>query len=317
MGLDVRWSSSDSTVYIVTPINIAEYERRVFELINIEREKRELQQLIWDDGLANAARSGSVDQAAGYLPGATDAADVPTVQDRLDKAGVTMRDGGYAMIYGHKTPEATVAEMMNQGSWIISSDTNTHAGVGFYRNLDSRHRFYVNINFGEDRETLRPILNYPPLSEFTVPDRILSANELQAWITEYHAAGGSNQFELEIVELVNRERAKEGLRSLTIDPTLMMVARFKSQSMSDIDYMSHTGAYGQPWELARAFGYSTNAFSENIARGYASAASVMQGWMDSPGHRANILHKVYDYIGVGIYISEEFGFSWTQMFSSG
>ena len=319
MGFDVRWSSSDSTVHIVTPINTAEFERRVFELINIEREKQKLQKLIWDDGLANAARSGSVDQAASYLPGAL-GADGLTVQDRLDRAGVTMSYGGYAMIYDHKTPEATVAELIKHGSWFISSDTNTHAGVGFHRDLDSLHRFYVNVYFGEDRATLRQLYNYPPLSEFMLPDRILSADELQAWIAEYNAAGSPNHFELEVVELLNRERANKGLHPLTIDPTLMMIARFKSQSMSDIDYMSHTGVYGQPWDLARAFGYSSNSFGENIARGrgmYTSAASVMQGWMDSPGHRDNILREGYYYIGVGVYISEEFGFSWTQMFSSG
>ena len=123
---------------------------------------------------------------------------------------------------------------------------------------------------------------------------------------------GVKSVEAEVVRLVNAERAKEGLAPLTLDWELSRVARYKSQDMHDRGYFSHQSpTYGSPFEMMRAFGLRYRTAGENIARGYASAAQVVNAWMNSSGHRANILNAGFTKIGVG-YVAD--GNYFTQMF---
>jgi uncharacterized YkwD family protein/spore coat assembly protein SafA len=118
--------------------------------------------------------------------------------------------------------------------------------------------------------------------------------------------------EEEVVRLVNAERAKGGLSPLTIDWELSRVAKYKSQDMHDKNYFSHTSpTYGSPFNMMKNFGISYKAAGENIAKGQKSAAQVVQAWMNSEGHRANIMSTKYSHIGVG-YVAD--GHYWTQMF---
>lgn len=118
--------------------------------------------------------------------------------------------------------------------------------------------------------------------------------------------------EAEVVRLVNAERAKYSLSPLTLDWELARVARFKSKDMHDRGYFSHRSpTYGSPFEMMKAFGLSYRTAGENIARGQRSAAEVVNAWMASSGHRANILNASFTKIGVG-YVSD--GNYWTQMF---
>ena len=121
-------------------------------------------------------------------------------------------------------------------------------------------------------------------------------------------------FEAEVVRLVNQRRAEHGLKPLTQDWQLSRVARYKSQDMKDLGYFSHTSpTYGSPFQMMKSFGISYRTAGENIAKGYASPETVVNAWMNSPGHRANILNSTYTHIGVG-YVSS--GNYWTQMFIS-
>ena len=121
-------------------------------------------------------------------------------------------------------------------------------------------------------------------------------------------------FEAEVVRLVNLERAKHGLAPLTEDWQLSRVARYKSEDMMSLGYFSHNSpTYGSPFEMMRSFGISYRSAGENIARGYLTPAAVVAAWMNSPGHRANILNSTYTHIGVG-YVKT--GNHWTQMFIS-
>ena len=100
--------------------------------------------------------------------------------------------------------------------------------------------------------------------------------------------------EQEVVRLVNAERAKHGLAALTEDWELSRVARYKSQDMHDNRYFAHNSpTYGTPFRMLRAFGLSYRTAGENIAMGYAAPAAVVAGWMNSEGHRANILSSAY------------------------
>mgnify|MGYP003294236060 FL=1 len=119
-------------------------------------------------------------------------------------------------------------------------------------------------------------------------------------------------YEAEVVRLVNEIRKQNGLRPLTANWELSRVARYKSQDMKDKGYFSHTSpTYGTPFQMIRAFGLSYRTAGENIAKGYATPQAVVNGWMNSSGHRANILNASYQQIGVG-YVAQ--GNYWTQMF---
>lgn len=121
-------------------------------------------------------------------------------------------------------------------------------------------------------------------------------------------------FEQEVIRLVNEIRGKNGLKALNLDWELSRVARIKSQDMKDNRYFAHNSPiYGSPFQMIRNFGISFRSAGENIARGYATPQAVVNGWMNSSAHRANILNASYTHIGVG-YVAQ--GNYWTQMFIS-
>ena len=119
-------------------------------------------------------------------------------------------------------------------------------------------------------------------------------------------------YENEVIRLVNEIRVKNGLSPLTADWELSRVARYKSQDMKDNNYFSHTSPiYGSPFTMMKNFGISYRSAAENIAKGQKTPQAVVNGWMNSSGHRANILNATYKKIGVGYVPS---GHYWTQMF---
>ncbi|MER2170701.1 MAG: CAP domain-containing protein, partial [Psychrobacillus psychrodurans] len=118
----------------------------------------------------------------------------------------------------------------------------------------------------------------------------------------------------QVVDLTNAERAKEGLAPLKIDSALTKSAQLKSQDMKDNNYFSHTSpTYGSPFDQMKTLGISYKSAAENIAMGQRSPQEVVQGWMNSAGHRANIMNGSYTHIGVGLSDS---GYYWTQQFIS-
>lgn len=118
--------------------------------------------------------------------------------------------------------------------------------------------------------------------------------------------------ESEVIRLVNEIRVKNGLNPLRANWELSRVARYKSQDMADNRYFSHTSpTYGSPFQMINAFGLSFQTAGENIAYGQASAQAVVDSWMNSSGHRANILNASYTQIGVGYAANGRY---WTQMF---
>ncbi|MBH5319178.1 SCP-like extracellular [Paenibacillus sp. GSMTC-2017] len=115
----------------------------------------------------------------------------------------------------------------------------------------------------------------------------------------------------QVVTLVNQERAKAGLPALQTDALLNKVATEKARDMDVNNYFSHTSpTYGSPFDMMRTFGVKYNSAGENIASGQRTAAQVMNDWMNSPGHKANIMNKSFTKIGVG-YVNGE----WVQMFT--
>ena len=119
-------------------------------------------------------------------------------------------------------------------------------------------------------------------------------------------------FEDQVLVLVNKERANNGLSPLTMDESVRKVARAKSTDMSTKHYFDHTSpTYGSPFDMLKSFGISYKSAGENIAQGYTTPEAVVKGWMNSSGHRANILSSKYTKIGIGY---EANGNYWTQLF---
>ncbi|GIO44544.1 CAP domain-containing protein [Paenibacillus apis] len=106
----------------------------------------------------------------------------------------------------------------------------------------------------------------------------------------------------EVVKLVNQIRVEAGLKPLTVHTNLTKMAKTKAVEMYNRNYFNHTSpVYGSPFEMMDAFNITYRYAGENIAKGQWSAKEVVQDWMDSPGHKANILNKNYNLIGVGYY----------------
>ncbi|MEU9453982.1 CAP domain-containing protein [Streptomyces sp. NPDC048277] len=121
----------------------------------------------------------------------------------------------------------------------------------------------------------------------------------------------------EVVDLTNRERTRAGLRALAVDPQLATAAQTYSTDMATRDFYSHTSPEGtQPWDRAAAAGSRRRTIGENIACGQRSAAEVVDGWMNSPGHRANILKPDFTHIGIGFAGGGRAGTYWTQLFGA-
>ncbi|WP_332310327.1 CAP domain-containing protein [Metabacillus litoralis] len=123
---------------------------------------------------------------------------------------------------------------------------------------------------------------------------------------------GLSQAVQQVIELTNAERRKNGLSDLKGDTKLSGVAQKKSEDMRQNHYFSHTSpTYGSPFDMMRDFGVTYKTAGENIAQGQQTPEQVVQAWMNSEGHRKNILSKDFTHIGVGY---DQNGHHWTQMF---
>ena len=119
----------------------------------------------------------------------------------------------------------------------------------------------------------------------------------------------------EVVKLVNKERNAAGLSALTENSRLSEAAQAKAEDMMKNGYFSHTSpTYGSPFEMMKTFGITYKSAGENIAKGQKTPAAVMNGWMNSSGHRANILNASYEQIGVGFCKDSSGVTYWVQMF---
>lgn len=127
-------------------------------------------------------------------------------------------------------------------------------------------------------------------------------------------AAGLSAEERQMVDLVNQARRAEGLPPLTADPGLSRVARIKSQDMVAKNYFSHQSpTYGSPFDMMKKFGISFSSAGENIACNQ-TVQAAHQALLQSPGHRANIMSRDFDRIGIGIAPGGPCGKMYTQMF---
>ena len=120
--------------------------------------------------------------------------------------------------------------------------------------------------------------------------------------------------EKEVFDLINNQRTQNGLSALKLDTETLRVARIKAQDMVDNNYFSHNSpTYGSPFQMLNSFKISYKTAGENIA-GNSSNSSAVTAWMNSSGHRANILNNSFNYTGIGVVKSSKYGKVYVQMF---
>ena len=180
---------------------------------------------------------------------------------------------------------------------ISTSAATTHTVVSG----DSMWKIAVKYQVGlSEIKAANPHISNPDL---IYPGQVLTIPTTNSSVLSY---------EKEVVRLVNEIRVQNGLKELTYNWELSRVARYKSQDMKDNRYFSHTSpVYGTPFQMMKDFGITYRSAGENIARGQTSPQAVVNAWMNSSGHRANILSTSFTQIGVG-YVAD--GNYWTQMF---
>ena len=120
--------------------------------------------------------------------------------------------------------------------------------------------------------------------------------------------------EKEVFDLINKQRTQNGLSALKLDTETLRVARIKAQDMVDNNYFSHNSpTYGTPFQMLNSFKISYKTAGENIA-GNSSNSAAVTAWMNSSGHKANILNSSFNYTGIGVVKSSKYGKVYVQMF---
>ena len=123
-----------------------------------------------------------------------------------------------------------------------------------------------------------------------------------------------NADEKEVFDLINKQRTNNGLQALKVDNEVQRVARIKAQDMVDNNYFAHESpTYGSPFNMLKNFKISYKTAGENIAANSSNSGAVTS-WMNSSGHKANILNSNFNYTGIGVVSSSKYGKIFVQMF---
>ncbi|WP_399881477.1 CAP domain-containing protein [Streptomyces sp. BBFR51] len=250
------------------------------ELVNSARSTAGSRPVSADSRLVSAARAHAAAMAAaGRL--SVETRDGVSVHQRVVRAGFAYLTVGEHLVSGPRTPAEFVAYCLGteRTRRTLQDAAFTHAGWAY-------------VTGGPSGDTYWTALWAAPLT----PD-------------------GLSRTTAEVVDLTNRRRAAAGLPALAVDTRLTAAAQAHSTDMVDRDFYSHTDPDGgKPWDRAAAAGATRRTVGENIACGQRSPADVVEGWMNSPGHRANILKADFTHIGVGLAGGGRAGTYWTQLF---
>lgn len=140
----------------------------------------------------------------------------------------------------------------------------------------------------------------------------VTTNTISTFETTTISQSNSN-YSTQVLNLVNKHRRENGLKELTLNSNLSNVAQIKANDMKSNNYFSHTSpTYGSPFDMIKQFGISYKTAGENIAKGQKTPEAVVNAWMNSEGHRANILNSNYTQMGLG-YTANGVVY-WCQMF---
>lgn len=164
-------------------------------------------------------------------------------------------------------------------------------------------------------EVKQPVVKTPVVKQPEVKTPVVKQPEVKTPVVNNNANASVSSYERQVVDLVNAERAKAGVAPLTLDSSISNVARTKSQDMATNNYFAHTSpTYGSAGSMLSQFGVKYSAWGENIASGQKTPQQVVTAWMNSQGHRENILSSTFTKIGVGYATNSKGVAYWTQMF---
>ncbi|TMW70300.1 CAP domain-containing protein [Alteribacter natronophilus] len=194
-----------------------------------------------------------------------------------------------------------------------ASDTHTVESGDTLFQISQQYGVSLSDIIDANSDIQDPNMIYPG-QVVTLPS---SDSAQQSRQTSEQTSSELSQFEQEVVRLTNEERTQRGLPELEIAEDVADVARDKSADMRDQGYFSHNSpTHGSPFDMMRSYGVDYNAAGENIAAGQQTPEQVVDAWMNSQGHRDNILSSSYTEIGVGHVEGGQYGHYWTQMFIS-
>ncbi|WP_379129403.1 CAP domain-containing protein [Paenibacillus sp. sgz500958] len=188
------------------------------------------------------------------------------------------------------------------GAGVSAASANDQAAIQYQQVLKYIQTYYSNTAVSAGKTTYvtvsTPQATVAPVKSTTVTTTAPAVKPATSGTTA--AASTKLTFTQQVVVLVNKERSAAGLSPVTGLDSLNKLALTKATDMRTNNYFSHTSpTYGSPFDMMKSFGISYKAAGENIAMGQRTPEEVMKAWMNSPGHRANILSKNFNYIGVG------------------
>ena len=233
---------------------------------------------------------------------------------------VGLLGGGYATTVdasasaGPSAPNLEVKEEQSDDAYHSAEDrwiTILQQYFGKWNNQSSEPE-EVEEDVSEDNQDNVAEDEQPEVEETEQPNVNVDDNTEVEEKPSNNEANDLHEFEQRVYELTNEEREKHGLAPLEIDIKLSKVSRDKSQDMLDNQYFSHDSpTYGSPFDMMKAYGIEYQAAGENIAKGQNTPEEVVNAWMNSQGHRENILNSSFTHIGVG-YVEQQN--VWTQQF---
>ena len=232
--------------------------------------------------------------------------DGSSMRDRIERQGYGWSSIGENIAAGYRTAESVVTGWMNSPGHRanILNCRFTEIGVGFHNN-------YWTQNFGTPRGgggTPTTATTVPTTASTTVPT---TPDSDPTTTTTDPGGNDARSFEQQVITLTNEHRRQAGCADLANNDRLHAAALAHSVDMATRNYFSHTGLDGsRPSDRVERQGYSWSMVAENIAAGQRTPEIVVTAWMNSPGHRANIVNCELTEIGVGFH-----DFHWTQNFA--
>lgn len=165
-------------------------------------------------------------------------------------------------------------------------------------------------------EVKTPVVKQPEVKTPVVKQPEVKAPVIKQPEVNNNTNGSVSSYERQVADLVNAERAKAGLAPLTLDSSISNAARAKSKDMATNNYFAHTSpTYGNAGNMLSQFGVKYTAWGENIASGQKTPQQVVTAWMNSQGHRENIMSSTFTKIGVGYATNSNGVPYWTQIFA--
>lgn len=214
---------------------------------------------------------------------------------------------------GTSCPTGNCTQNLGCGTIVVASGSGSNASY-YEAWLQNLLQSLKNRSSCSRPSTSAPVSSKPSAPVSSKPTTPASSKPASS--SPASSNGGTySAFQNEVVRLVNVQRANYGLKALSVNAAITKTATLKSQDMAAKGYFDHTSpTYGSPFDMMKQFGISYRSAGENIAYGQTSPAQVMDGWMNSPGHRANILNSSYTQIGVGVARNANGTYYWTQHF---